>query len=418
MDEFYKEIKDNVDGRPQEDFRPEDWHRLEARMDEDSAAPKPFFWWHWLGAIAASILLIWNMYLHSQLNAQKSTEPVVEVVLDTLIEQRMVYITDTIYRDRVEYIRIPGKAVEKVVYVAIDSSFFAKEVRKKDSKFFSNLYGSRDLKSGSIDNSFSIDPQDVYRDRIFNMDATTEPLQQHTKILEDSMLPIGHAKGTTRLASTPYINSGQLSQKRFTSFSGFQPRAFSVEVGTGLMDAYQTDIQHLLSYSLSIGAHLRFEPGYRIWTDVGFHNMHFKASEMGDDIGVPVVIPPSDEFEFENARVPRRALEYTAGLDYVFGPENRLRPVLGIGIAAVHYLTTEIVYDFINDDTGVEFIFEKNSTDESPQFNYAVLKFGFEYSLNRRYHLAFNGYYRRGFDDVYGINDLMRGQVSIGARIF
>ena len=83
-----------------------------------------FFWWHWLGAVAASILLIWNVYLHSQLNARSASEPVVEVVLDTLVEQRTVYITDTIYRDRVEYIRIPREAVEKIVYVAIDSSSY------------------------------------------------------------------------------------------------------------------------------------------------------------------------------------------------------------------------------------------------------------------------------------------------------
>ena len=222
----------------------------------------------------------------------------------------------------------------------------------------------------------------------------------------------------TRFRNTPYLNLAKLSKKRQHHPDVFRPRALSIEVGSGLSNAFETDIEHLFGYSLFAGAKLRFDPGYRLWADVSLQNLRFKANEMGEDIGVPVVIPPSDQFDFENAQVPRRAVQYAAGLDYVFYRKKILRPILGIGVAGVEYFHTEIIYDFVNRDTGAEFIFEKNSDDASLRVNYALFKFGMEYSLSRRYNLGLTGMYRKGLDDAFGIHDVIEGRLSLSARIF
>lgn len=426
MEDFYKDFKDRIEGRPDPEFRPEDWSDMEARLDGQSTGviPIPLMWW----AVPFVILGLtgWGLYLNNTLMSYSGSDKDAVQVTDTVFIEKVVYKTDTVFQEKIEYVTLPPEVIERIVYLRDQSEVtgptsFALGQDQQRTFEGSTLQSGLAKLEGQRERSWLTSSEDHI---VSGSEGGLFASADQFSILDPipSLVPTymrsrtGQSSDRRRMA-TPYLDMVKLSRSG-TAPDLFRPRALSIEIGSGLTSALNTPIDHLFGYTLVAGAKLRFDPGYRLWADVSLQNMRFQSNQMGDDLGIPVVIPPSGDFDFENAKVPRRSLQYSLGLDYLINTGRPVRPVLGIGIAGVEYFPVEIVYDFVNRDNGAEFIFERNSDDLGLRVNYALFKLGVEFALSPRYDLGINGFYRKGLDDGFGINDLIEARLSLSARIF
>ena len=93
---------------------------MEARLDRDSAGVVPFPWLWWTLPFAILGLIGWNIYLQNELSTNNTESPLTQTLTDTVIIEKIVYKTDTVYREKIEYVTLPPEVIERIVYLRAD----------------------------------------------------------------------------------------------------------------------------------------------------------------------------------------------------------------------------------------------------------------------------------------------------------
>jgi hypothetical protein len=179
-----------------------------------------------------------------------------------------------------------------------------------------------------------------------------------------------------------------------------RPKGFRLGLTAGWAYPFSEDLKSQGGFSTGLEAAVEFSPNIRMWASAAYSNVHFVADRMGDDIGIPVVVPPSDDFIFVEAETPQPSLEYGVGMQYVFNTSRKWKPFLGVGYGAVSILPYEVVYDFENQSLGVEWSLEKNVNRSEFLTNLLLLRAGFEYEISKNWHWQLRASYRAHFENT------------------
>jgi hypothetical protein len=101
MDIFFKQLRDNLNSRPEPDFEENDWRDLEKRLEpaKTKRSVLPVFW-KWVAAPVLLCSLGTNWLLFRQLTVEKQAFFALERHRDTIYLNRVETHIDTIYRTK------------------------------------------------------------------------------------------------------------------------------------------------------------------------------------------------------------------------------------------------------------------------------------------------------------------------------
>jgi hypothetical protein len=150
---------------------------------------------------------------------------------------------------------------------------------------------------------------------------------------------------------------------------------------------------------VGLEAAVGFSPNLLFWLDANYFNVEFESNRMDESIGVPVV-NPSGEFHFVKAEVPQPSLQYSAGLQYLFNAGGKWKPFVGLGYGAVSLLPYDVLYEFEDQASGVEWIFEQGVNRGELMGGFVVVRAGLEYEISKRWHLLLRANYRTRWNET------------------
>lgn len=189
-----------------------------------------------------------------------------------------------------------------------------------------------------------------------------------------------------------------------------RPKAFRLGLTGGWAYPFSEGLKSQGGFSAGAEAAVEFSPNLRLWGSATYHWVGLVTDRMGDDIGIPTVTPPSDDFVFLEAEAPQPSWEYGIGLQYSFNFSRQFKPFFGVGWGAVSLLPYEIVYDFENQALGVEWSLEKAVNRREFLTNLLLLRAGFESEFSPKWHWQLRASYRAGFEktgfqtpDMFGV---------------
>ncbi|MFN0081500.1 MAG: hypothetical protein ACKVOM_03195, partial [Ferruginibacter sp.] len=78
-----------------------------------------------------------------------------------------------------------------------------------------------------------------------------------------------------------------------------RPKAYQIGLGGGWAMQDDARLAKKSGYSLGIKLGVDFSSHLSVWTDLSFFKTQQTSYRMGDDIGIPVVFPPTDTYKFE-----------------------------------------------------------------------------------------------------------------------
>ena len=115
---------------------------------------------------------------------------------------------------------------------------------------------------------------------------------------------------------------------------------------------------------------------------------------MGEDLGIPVVSPPTDAYTFSKAEAPQSYLQYSLGVQYLFHSKTKVKPILGLGYGFVKALSRDIIYEFNNQNTGVQWDYGYEIPGSQGLIDFVSLSAGLQYQLSPKWNFVLNANYR------------------------
>lgn len=365
MEDFFKQFRDNLERRPAPSFELRDWQDLEKRLEKQKAERKAIPIWWWFAWPLLLLSLSANALLYSGLKTS-GRQIVYEIKRDTVFQTRVVFTRDTIYKTRIE--RIPSS----VNYAFSKKPLSPATNAPADTGTSNHLPVS--LSAGNQSPANSILPTHVF-----------PALPQRPPLFTYGLMPL------LKLPEIPIEPVAQ-KQKRtlYHHLYSMRPKGFRLGVAGGWAYPHSTNPAHRGGYSAGLEAAVEFSPKLRLWISAMYTNTSYLSDRMDEGIGIPVVTPPSNDFTFVEAEASQPALEYTAGMQYLFNSSRRFKPFVGIGLGAVSLRPYEIVYDFENQPLGIEWSLDKEIGRHTFLTSLLLLRAGFEYDVSQHW----SGFFR------------------------
>ena len=172
-----------------------------------------------------------------------------------------------------------------------------------------------------------------------------------------------------------------------------RPKGLSIGLNGGWTIPVNEGLYNESGYRYGLDAYIHFSPKFRMWGAVDYLKIKFESDRMDESIGIPVIVPP-DNFQFEVADVPQPSVQYSVGLQYILNAEKKWNPYIGVGYAAVSMLPYEIVYEFENEVTQVEWAFEEKINNYTLIDNFVLFQLGLEHCINDKWSWHLKSAYR------------------------
>lgn len=186
-----------------------------------------------------------------------------------------------------------------------------------------------------------------------------------------------------------------------------RPKDYSVGASVGLALPYGNGSSQPSGYALGLNGAAFFSKSGSIWADVQYVQLSYKVDKMGDAIGVPIVSPPSNSFNFNGAFIKQPTIQYLVGIRYRFDRQKLWQPFMGLGFGAVTSLPYEVGYEFKNNSLGTIWDFDQKVNRKGTQWGFLLLEAGFEKRLSKQYLWQIGANYRLNLST----NDLQRQRV-------
>lgn len=374
MENFFKQFRDNLERRPQPAFEERDWRGLEKRLEQQGEKrPAALAWW-WLVWPFLLLSLGANGLLYSKLKISRQQVAVREIQRDTVFQTQVMLMRDTVYQIRVVEVRRSGD-------IPMYPAFSQKTSDKSDNP---GQFSESRLLVETPDNT-----QPYLSESLPTASETPSTLPT---LLPSTLHPLPSAPSLPEIPIEPVVSK----QKKTLQYHLYvlRPKGFQLGVAGGWAYPFSEGLAKQGGYSAGLEAGVEFTPNLRLWAGATYFNVRYVADRMGDDIGIPPVAPPSDDFTFVEAEAPQPSLEYMLGMQYVFNIPHTFRPFLGVGYGAVSLLPYEVVYDFENQPLGIEWSFEKTVSRNEFLTNMLLLRAGFEFKMSKNWNWLLRANYR------------------------
>ncbi len=375
MEDFFKQFRKQLEKRAEPSFEERDWQALQQRLTRFYPHSSAGFAWGWL-AVPLLLLLLgsntWWYYaskMSRQPAAEKKSQP------DTIFQTKVIYQTDTIYVTRV--VSMPDRHHASLVSAV--SPLNRSQHRFSLSEPYVALSWRRSLK----DRLQPIREENPVGSALEEGEETGMPPLHKVNI--SWLAPL-----TLRLPPLPETPEEVIFPRRKKAFrlqlSGLRPHSFQVGLTGGWVHVSRQDLPASQSSLAGIQAAVGFSSHFRLWAETSYMNTGFETSQLNEAIDIPLVEPPSHDFTFLKAEVPQPMLQYSAGLHYYFNAQGRLKPFAGAGYGLLQPLPYEVIYEFSNLHSDLEWLYEQEGEQRSIQPGFLLLQAGFSYSLSQHWH--------------------------------
>lgn len=383
MEDFFKQFRDNLERRPPPSFEERDWQDLNKRLGQEDKKRPVILTWRSLALPLLLLSLGANVLLYGELSILRQRDVAFEMRRDTVFQTNVVLKTDTIFRTR-----------------------FVRDETVPPSAF--NTFAKSDLPTpvfspGVYDASRQYDASSP----VSQMKKPDVGLAENPVILFESPASLPHRSPypvPTPQPSLPEIPVEPASSKQKKTIQhhlyAMRPKGFHLGAAGGWAHSFSEGLDGQGGFSAGLESAVEFSPALRMWMGATFYKTGITANRMNEAVGIPVVVPPADDFTFVEAEAKQPSLEYGIGMQYMFSAASRFRPFLGVGYGAVALLPYEVVYDFENQHLGIEWSFEKNVSRSEFLASHLLLRAGFEYEMSRYWYWQLRATYRTHLDDA------------------
>lgn len=422
MKEFYDQIKENLENRPEPVFQEAAWQKMQAKMNQEAKVSKPIPAWVWL-AIPMLALLgtnIWSFRKWNQLSDQVERVENTQVKTDTVFITQNHYFSDTVFiRDE------PNKVLSDQSYkqsyfqksptiitsgATIDFDKFIKRLNSIEQEYISNISNPTDLdllfpqssKTSFLGLSMVDSTEKRNREKNIQIEDTAIQLANLDALPHLNLKPVSVKEKSPDLSSFVFQIQEKKSKKNFRKkvyalSKALQPSGFQIGVLGGSVYPYQKDLKNQGGYSIGLQAKLEFSKNLSMWGNTTYMNLIYESSRMDPVLGVPIQQSPDAEYAFESAEVKSPLFQYSIGMQYLFNTDKKLRPLIGVGYGAVSLYPYEVIYEFEkenNVDGDPILTIEREVRQEVLLTDFILLRIGGEYKLSKHFNLNLLGTYR------------------------
>ena len=421
MDDFFKSMKDQLENRPEPEFRESAWKALNSRLDASNpVASRPRRYW-WTAALLLLLLgsTFCNYWFYRQLNSNE-TAAAKEIRIyhkDTIHHTRYVYHTDTVFQSRI--VEVPVETVAAGLdysgqYYLSRPSFARLDERFAFSESPLNLSLFSSLPRLPL---FSSGP-----DRRDGTNKYSE--EDHSSVLNRFTLFYGLPQAIDELESperkAPDTDMGLIAKvEKKKSFGkrliyGLKPKRVYVGPTLGGIYPVHSDLRDQKGFSVGLQAAISFSNQFRVWGEATYLRVAYTTTQLESLRGVPAITPPSSNFDFINAGVPQPALQYSLGIHYTLVNGGKWRPYAALGFSTLTLLPFEVTYKFEDVLNNLELTLEQK-VDRKRQFSqHTLAKLGLETYLNKHWSLQLESIYRMSLETQGATNTNLFG-LRVGA---
>jgi hypothetical protein len=303
-----------------------------------------------------------------------------EIQRDTVIINRLVYQTDTIFRTRILHQRV-------IEYLPATTG------------------KSEIAESEPWENIQNIPPQVHKIDALSSLGNTDlhpeKNAQLHQSILQETtclpLVEIDFSRPLPKIEKWPVsINKRHKTLRHY--LYNLRPTGFSVGAAGGLAYPFKPDALSQFGWSAGIAGAMDFAKGWRLWSGVSQVRTNLLAKSMDLGIGAPPVDPPADGFIFKEADVQQGSWQFSLGFDRRFPGRRRLEPFVGLGWAVVNTLASEVSYDFIRQSDGVEWTIDRMFSSGPLRSDFGIVRTGLTFDFSRKWQMEFMASQRFHFE--------------------
>ncbi len=406
MKDFFDQFRDNLAGRPEPEFDPQDWQNLEKRLDESPVQRRlalPLLGWRWLPF--ALLLLGTNTAFWLELRRAAHTIERLENSRDTVFVTTVIPQKDTVWLSTVQYRTLVApwpKAKQDAkeqqagnTAPTIGQKGFAEQ---KPQEFPAAQPGkspfineNQKLISDSANTSLTVGASPERATATF-ADTTFAPAQVPAANSPDIPSIADSLAEETRAAKLPS------RRKTFEEhLIALRPKTFTALASGGLAMPPRAGRHLKPGYTLGLAAEIGFSKNLRLWADVHFQQNHLKTTSMDAALGVPPVVPPNDDLVFTEATADEKFRQFSLGMAHVFRPLGHWRPLIGVGWGIRFAQGYDLSYDFENHAQGISWKYETEVRPADGQTQFALLRAGVEWAFLDHWRLQLNSGMRSDF---------------------
>lgn len=405
MEDFYQSLKDNLENRPEPDFKEEAWLDLDGRLDALQKKEGRIVVWPWwsyaaLALLPLSILLNGWLFLR-QSDAQPKENELAEantVLLDTVYQTRIVYQRDTILqtivseqeKSHTDYAHYWQAKAERALSKWEERFIpqLSERARETDDGSISSLLVELEgnpiqqllRKAGLGEVAWLGEDETIVNNEVRQLEGVDFALEDSKPALLLGLRPLDIPAFTT--SPTPFLEKIRpVGLRMGAELGGYQP--------------FMNETEDAFALYRGIGLGIQLPHRFEVWAQAGMLQVNYKFDEMGDEYGIPIIEGPGNDYEFKYVQVGQERLHYAAGLQYSFASKNsRWRPTIGLGYAALAFLPYELYYEFEEQGTDTEIKLEEQIKRSDGPYEYAVTRVGLRLPFNRRWNVGLTGEFK------------------------
>lgn len=392
MDNFFKQFQDNLENRPKPAFEEKDWLALEKQLPpQHRKRPlSTLLFWGLAPLLLLSLGANWFFY-----HKMKNTEQQMALFnngIETVKSKTIVLQTDTIYKFQtiIERDTIYKTRILRETVVSYLPPIF--EDFQKNNSINTPINATENMVNSPLkNNTFSLNLNDNFNE---NKNDNTLIFNDLEKLKNIPIAPLKLNKQNKLLAlgNFPIIKNEHktLGQR----LEVLRPKDYSLGVSAGLLFPFGDGLSQSSGYSVGLNGAMFFSPNVSIWVDAQYLQLSYNVDKMSDGIGVPIVPPPSSQFNFNRAIIKQPTIQYMAGIRYRFDSPKRWQPYLGVGFGAVTSLPYEVGYEFKNSSLGTVWDVDLKVNKKGTQWGFLLFDAGFEKRLSKQYRWQIGADYR------------------------
>ncbi|MBX2871382.1 MAG: hypothetical protein KTR30_04765 [Saprospiraceae bacterium] len=410
MDDFYKNLKENLESRPEPSFKEEAWQDLEGRLNDYEQSQSRVVVWPWwsyalLALLPLSVLLNAWLFLHKTDTSADSTIPQHTLaVVDTIVKTQIIYHTDTIIQTQVirELVSRLGASNPPSwnAKLAMDlrqaaDRFGAMETSSHSASPVASILSGRQAYLNSSLARLGTGPRLI---------VEAEPVPEEAP-LGLSLLPAMAPQALKTDQSVLALDRPGLPISTFTYtpppiWEKLTPQGMAIGAQIGALVPTTRDMADPHAFHRAVQLKVQLPNRWAVWGELGLIDIKYRVQETGETIDIPEIDPPAPNFDFQHVQVWQERTHLLVGLEYAFASRRgRARPTIAAGYNALGFKPYEIFYEFGDADTGTEIQVEKTiERTESPR-HYLATRAGYQWPLGRR------GLWDLSLNYKYSLND-------------
>ena len=153
-------------------------------------------------------------------------------------------------------------------------------------------------------------------------------------------------------------NKGKQSPSMLTAL---KPKGFQLGLQTGWSIPFHSKLATIDGNLLDLQATIPFSEQLSIWLSASILKLQYTVDRMDENLGIPILTPPSDDFVFSQVEAPQLSMQYAVGMQYIINPRQKWRSYIGFGMATTTLLPYELNYEFENPILGIDAVLQQDA---------------------------------------------------------